>query len=1150
MNNTIFKIIASVFLVVICTTCTKNSDEPTSDATSIELLSGDNQTAPAGTLLENPIEVLVKDQFDNAFAETIVNFSVIEGSVSSASAKTDARGIASVNWTLGTSTGEQNLSITAFQTDGETPLLNAPLIVNANVDTEQQEANSLALVSGNNQTGLVNSALEEPIVVIVKDVDDNPLSGVSVTVLVNDGSVNSSVITTDVNALATINWTLGDTEGVQTISIISFKPDGTTPLTGSPLTITANGTTVPAVAETLELVSGDNQTGMVSTMLANPIIVRVLDQFENPFAGATVNFTPDGAESPFTITTDAGGLATYNWTLTDLVSTQNLKVQSLKPDGTTPLTGSPLTITANGTSVPATPETLELVSGDNQTGTVNTVLANLVIVRVLDQFDNPFAGATVNVLVNDGSVSSSSITTDANGLASINWTLGHVIGAQMISIESFKLDGTPLTGSILVITANGTLVAATAESLELVSGDNQTGTVNAALENPVIVRVLDQFDNPFAGATVNILVNDGSVASSSITTNANGLATINWTLGATVGTQTISVMSVKANGTTPLTGSPLTITANGISIPAAAEILELVSGNNQSGTVNTTLANPVIVRVLDQFNNPFIGAEVNILVNDGSVSSTSITTNANGLATINWTLGANVGTQTISVLSLKADGTTPLLGSPLTITANGISIPAAAESLELVSGDNQTGTAGTSLANPVIVRVLDQFNNPFVGASVEFTPDGAESPSIRITDSNGLASYNWTLTGLVNTQNLEVESFKPDGTSPLSGSPFVATATGTAAIGADILLEISGNNQTGTVNAALANPVVVRVLDQFENPFAGATVTVLVNDGTVASSSLTTDTNGFATINWTLGNTIGTQTISVMSFKPNGTTPLTGSPLTIIANASAAIGADILQEVSGGSQQGFINTTLANPIVIRVLDQFENPFAGATVFFTPSNGSVSNQTVVTNSNGEAQTTWTLGSEVTDQLLTVTGFKPDGTTPLSGSPLSFFVSAQAPLAIGDFHEGGVIFYLDNSGESGLVCATSNQADNVPWGCGGTLISGAGGTTLGTGAQNTLDIISGCLESLIAAEWCSSLTLNGFNDWFLPSQDELNQMFNNKAAIDATSVLFGGTALNTNFYWSSTQINANQAWGYNVFGDDFKNNSYAVRAVRSF
>ena len=157
------------------------------------------------------------------------------------------------------------------------------------------------------------------------------------------------------------------------------------------------------------------------------------------------------------------------------------------------------------------------------------------------------------------------------------------------------------------------------------------------------------------------------------------------------------------------------------------------------------------------------------------------------------------------------------------------------------------------------------------------------------------------------------------------------------------------------------------------------------------------------------------------------------------------------------------------------------------------------------------------------------------------------------SIGGYYQGGVIFYLDGSG-GGLICAVSDQSSAAEWGCVGTGITGAEGTAIGTGAQNTIDIEAGCATSGTAADICANLSLNGYDDWFLPSKYELDAMYQNKAAIDVTAIANGGAAFVSSIYWSSSEINLNYA-SYQGFDCDTRNNhdkatTDRVRAVRAF
>ena len=159
----------------------------------------------------------------------------------------------------------------------------------------------------------------------------------------------------------------------------------------------------------------------------------------------------------------------------------------------------------------------------------------------------------------------------------------------------------------------------------------------------------------------------------------------------------------------------------------------------------------------------------------------------------------------------------------------------------------------------------------------------------------------------------------------------------------------------------------------------------------------------------------------------------------------------------------------------------------------------------------------------------------------GDPVTFSTIA---FAIGQSYGGGKIFYLDGTGMHGLISATSDQSTGAQWGCYGTTIGGTS-TTIGTGQANTTAIVNGCSTAGIAARICNDLVLNGYDDWFLPSKDELNQMYVQRTVI-------GG--FTSNYYWSSSENSSGYAWyqfffsGSQSYYSKYGNNY--VRAVRAF
>ncbi|WP_179375955.1 Lcl domain-containing protein [Winogradskyella wichelsiae] len=168
-----------------------------------------------------------------------------------------------------------------------------------------------------------------------------------------------------------------------------------------------------------------------------------------------------------------------------------------------------------------------------------------------------------------------------------------------------------------------------------------------------------------------------------------------------------------------------------------------------------------------------------------------------------------------------------------------------------------------------------------------------------------------------------------------------------------------------------------------------------------------------------------------------------------------------------------------------------------------------------------------------------------------------ITTLEPATIGDFRNGGVVFWVDPTDNThGLVCAIEDQSSVIPWNNGSYIVTGATGTAVGTGAANTATIITaqGATETDYAAGLARAYTGGGFNDWFLPSQDELNEMYLNKAAIEATATANSGAVFYNDYYWSSSEVNNSYAW-YQSFADGnklgfFKYISYYVRAVRAF
>lgn len=207
--------------------------------------------------------------------------------------------------------------------------------------------------------------------------------------------------------------------------------------------------------------------------------------------------------------------------------------------------------------------------------------------------------------------------------------------------------------------------------------------------------------------------------------------------------------------------------------------------------------------------------------------------------------------------------------------------------------------------------------------------------------------------------------------------------------------------------------------------------------------------------------------------------------------------------------------------------------------------------------------FSIGSELADKADSV---DVDAALSVIESALAGKVGRCADLLIcvvGDTGPGGgIVFYVDLNRPAGsryfeAACVGwQNDCDGttvdplVEWGCNGTVINGADGILIGTGEQNTADIVTGCPTPGVAAHLANDLVLGGQTDWFLPSKDELNEMFTN---LHSPVTPLGGF-LTDDFYLSSSEDDDASAFAQRfddgVHDNRSKGTTYYVRPVRVF
>jgi hypothetical protein len=462
------------------------------------------------------------------------------------------------------------------------------------------------------------------------------------------------------------------------------------------------------------------------------------------------------------------------------------------------------------------PASITVVLGNGQTGRVGEPLAEPVVALVTDSRGRPVTDVPVVLTLADGAggeVTPSGSRTGADGTAAFQVVLGARVGQVEGSVAITASGGAPTVQAPLRFTA----VSADAAGMSPVSGDGQSAAAGSRLESPLVVQVADAFGNPIPNVTIVWeAAGGGSVSAESTPTDADGLASVERTLGPAAGVQETRA---SAGG---LVGSPVTFIHTATA--GSATRLEAVSGNGQSAVVGTPLDAPLVVQLLDPAGNPVPGTAVTWVVGQGAgtVAPETGPTDEAGRAATRWTLGPQAGPQTA----------TAVVSGVGVVGFSATGVPGTPPGLRLVTQPAATARRGVVLSRQPVIQLVD--------------PSGADLREAGVAVTAAVAAGGGTLRGTL-TRNTD-----PEGRAAFSGLSLegpagrYTLAFGAAGYSAAISdpIELSRSLTTTTIGGDDPDPSApgasVRVIYSVVSPGGrpSGNVTVRSEDGATCSAAV------------------------------------------------------------------------------------------------------------------------------------------------------------------------------------------------------------------------------------------------------------------------------------------------------------------------
>lgn len=407
----------------------------------------------------------------------------------------------------------------------------------------------------------------------------------------------------------------------------------------------------------------------------------------------------------------------------------------------------------------------------------------------------------------------------------------------------------------------------------------------------------------------------------------------------------------------------------------------------------------------------------------------------------------------------------------------------------------------------------------------------------KTSETTGTGSYNSSITGLLAGTTYNVRAYCTNSLGTVYGANVIFTTS----IGLPSLTTNAISGITSTTATSGGN-----IISNGGGAITARGVCWSTNSNPTITNSITSDGIGTSSFSSSITGLTSNTTYYVRAYATNATGTAYGSQVSFTTSILLSIPT--------------LSTTVASSISTSTASSGGNISSdgGATItargvcWSTATNPTISNSKT---SNGTG--TGVFSSSITGLLpgtsYYVRAYATNSVGTAYGTQINFSTVA---LAIGQSYQGGIIAYIFQSGDPGyvageshgLIAAPTDQSTGIQWFNGSNINIGTA-TTIGSGNTNTTAIVNKQGIGNYAAKLCSDLVIGIYNDWYLPSKDELDKLYINRSVI-------GGFNSSDPGYWSSSEYSISQAWvkafayGYNGYLTKSSSTNAKVRAIRSF